>query len=217
MDKNQFLEAIKKARTEGKKLKFSQTFDFIASLKGLDLKKAEHQLDLFITLPRSRGKKIKVCALVGPEMLVSAKADCDKAISLDDFDEYAKNKKAAKKLANEYDFFIAQANLMAKVAAAFGRYLGPKGKMPNPKAGCVVPPKAPLKPLIEKLQKTIRVSAKTTPVAQCIIGNEEMKDEELAENAAVVYDSIIHHLPNEESNVRSVFVKLTMGKPVRVK
>lgn len=217
MDKKNVLDALKKAREESKKRKFSQSFDLIVNLKNVDLKKPEQQLDFFVTLHFARGKKVRVCALVGPEMVADAKVACDKVIAQEEFDGYGKNKKLAKKLAKEFDFFIAQANLMAKVAGAFGRFLGPKGRMPNPKAGCVVAPKAPLKPLVEKLQKTVKITAKTTPIVQCLVGNESMPDEEMADNILTVYDSVMHNLPGEENNINSVFVKLTMGKPVRIK
>jgi large subunit ribosomal protein L1 len=103
------------------------------------------------------------------------------------------------------------------VAAAFGRVLGPKGKMPNPKAGAVFPPNPQLiKPLADKMRKTIRVSAKLVPIVQCMVGAEEMKDDDIAENILFVYDQVIHHLPNEASNIKSVYVKLTMGSAVRI-
>src|SRR3990172_6920050 len=122
-------------------------------------------------LPYNRGKKISVCALVGPELAEEAKKVCDGAILSDDFGKYP-DKKEIKKLASKYDFFIAQANVMPKVATSFGRVFGPKGKMPNPKAGCIVPPNANLKTLYDKLQKTVRLYAKERPMIQIPVGNE---------------------------------------------
>jgi len=173
-------------------------------------------VDIFLPLHYSKGKKTKVCALVGPELSAQAKEVCDFVVEHDDFPKYAKDKKLIKKLANGYDFFIAQANLMAEVAKTFGRVFGPKGKMPNPKAGCVVPPTANLKPLYEKLQTTVRISAKTTPSIQVIVGNEEMKDEEVLDNIMTVFNQVIHHLPAEKNNVRNIYLKLTMGKAMKV-
>ncbi len=150
-------------------------------------------------------------------LLDEAKNVCDKVILSDDFDAYAKDKKAIKKLASEFNYFIAQANIMPKVATAFGKVLGPKKKMPNPKAGCIVQPKASLKPLYDKLQKTIRVYAKETPLVQCVVGSEQMPDKEVADNILTVYTHLIHHLPNERNNIKSVLLKLTMSKPVEIK
>ena len=216
MDQKQVLEALKHAKELSQKRNFKQTVELIINLKGLDLKKPEHQVDLFVPLHKPRGKGVKLCALVGPELQASAKEACDKVVLLDDFDKFSKDKKAVKRLANEYDFFIAQANIMPKIASAFGRVLGPKGKMPNPKAGCIVPPKGSLKPLKQKLSNTIKITAKTSPLIQCAIGKEDMPDEDVMDNIMTVYDQVIHHLPNEKHNIKSVFIKLTMGKSVRV-
>lgn len=214
MEQQDVLKALKEIRN--KKRKFSQSVDLVVSLKDLDMKKPEHQVDFFVTLPNSTGKKASVCALIAQELASEAKEVCDAVVLQEDFQRYAKDKKAAKKLLREHAYFIGQANIMPQVATAFGRVLGPKGKMPNPKAGCIVPPKASLKPLYTRLQNTIRVSAKTTPVVQCRLGNEGMADEQLAQNFKVVYDQLIHSLPKGEENVKAAFLKLTMGKPVSV-
>ncbi len=216
MQKEQLAEAIKQAKESSPKRKFQQSFDLIINLKDLDLKKNEQQVDFFATIPNPTRKK-KICAFVDAGLKEEASKVCDLVISDDEFDKYARDKKAAKKLATEYDFFIAQANLMAKIAAAFGRALGPKGKMPNPKAGAVVPPKAQLQPVYDKLQKTMRVSAKTSLIIHLMVGTEATVDEQLIANINSVYDQIVQKLPQEENNVRSAYLKLTMGKPVKLK
>jgi len=216
MNKNDLLNAIKKAKDVSPKRKFKQTYDLIVNLKHLDFKKPEHQVDAFVQLHHSRGKDVKVCAFVAPELKESSQKNCDFTVELENFDKYSKDKKLIKKLAIEYDFFIAQVTIMPKVAATFGRTLGPKGKMPNPKAGCVVSPNTNLGPLVEKLKTTIRVSAKTAPLFQCRIGTEDMSEDQILDNALTIYNSMIHILPNQEDNVKSVCVKLTMGPCVKV-
>ncbi|MBW3022661.1 50S ribosomal protein L1 [Candidatus Woesearchaeota archaeon] len=216
MDKKTVLEALKKIRADSKKRNFSQSIDLIINLKDINLKNAEEQVDFFATLHHTTGKKKKICALVGPELQDEAKKVCDKTVFVDEFDMYAKDKKLAKKLASEYDYFIAQANIMPKVAAAFGKVFGPKGKMPNPKAGCVVPPKASLKPLYDRLQDTLKISAKTSPLVQCLVGKETLKDEEIADNVIDVYNQLEAKLSKGKNNIKSIFIKFTMGKPERV-
>jgi len=211
MDKKTVLEALKKLRESGKKRKFTQSVDLIVTLRDLDLKKPEEQVDFFATLHHPTGKKRKVCALVGPELLEEAKNVCDRAIPTDEFDKFSKDKKLTKKLASEFDFFIAQANIMPKVAAAFGRVLGSRGKMPNPKAGCVVPPKISLRPLYERLQNTIKVSAKLSPMVQVFVGKESLKDDELADNILDIFGQLESKLPKGKNNVKNAFVKFTMS------
>lgn len=214
MDVKQVQDALKKAREQGKKRNFSQTVDVIITLQNLDLKKPEEQVDTYVTVHYSRGKPVKVCALVGPELKDEAEKICDKTILTDDFNKI--DAKQAKKLAGDFNYFVAQANMMAKVATTFGKVLGPRGKMPNPKAGCVVPPKAALKPLYDKLQKTIRLTAKTALMIQSVVGNEAMKDEEIVDNIMTVYKSLVNVLPAHENNIKTFYIKFTMGKPIKI-
>jgi len=215
MDKTQVIQTLKKVKENSQKRNFNQSIDLIINLKDLDLKKPEQSVNFFHTLHYSRGKKVKICALVGPELLSQAKDVFDLAISVDDFPKY-QDKKQAKKLATEYDFFIAQATIMPKLAQVFGKVFGPKGKMPNPKAGCVVPPNANLKPLYEKLQKTVKLQTKNDLIVQTSVGNESMKDEEVVDNIMTTYDDLIHHLPGGKNNIKNSLIKLTMGKAFQI-
>jgi large subunit ribosomal protein L1 len=215
MDKKSVLEAIEKLKKDSQKREFKQSIDLIIALKDLDFKKPEQQVELFLSMPHTTGKKTRVCALVGPELFDEAKKVFDLVIVQDDFAKY--DKKLARKLASQFDYFIAQANIMTKVAQTFGRYLGVRGKMPNPKAGCVVPPKgANLIALNEKLQKTVKISAKKVPLIQLRAGTEEMPAEHVADNIMFIYDQLIHHLPAEKHNVKAAYLKLTMSKPVKL-
>jgi len=216
MNKETFIEGIKKSRETSKKRKFSQTFELIINLKDLDLKKPENQIETWIQLPYSKGKEIKIGCFIGPELIEQAKDNCDITIMQDNFPSYFKDKKKTKKLAETYDFFIGQANIMPDIAKTFGRILGTRGKMPNPKAGCVVPPNANLKALAEKLRKTIKIKAKTQATLKTMIGNETMKDEEIAENILTVYNHVLHTLPKEKNNIKNIIIKTTMGKPIKI-
>ncbi|KHO45214.1 MAG: large subunit ribosomal protein L1 [archaeon GW2011_AR3] len=216
MDKKVVLDALKQVREGSTKRNFKQSFDFIINVRGIDLKKTENQIEFFMTLKHTRSKKAKVCALVGAELSDEAKSVCDFSVVQDDFQKYGQDKKAMKKLAEQYDFFIAQANIMPKVAGAFGRVLGPRGKMPNPKAGCIVPPKFNLRPLYDKLQHTVKISLKTSPIIQTVVGSEDKGDDEIADNILNIYDQVVHHLPNDKNNINSMFIKLTMGRPVQL-
>tara|TARA_Y100000310_G_scaffold345610_1_gene467292 strand:- start:10736 stop:11395 length:660 start_codon:yes stop_codon:yes gene_type:complete len=214
MNKKQILETLKKVRESSKKRNFAQSFDIIINLKDLDLKKPDHKLNAFAQIPHGRGKKIKVCALVGGELNNDAKEHCDFTILKDDFKSYEKRK--LKKVMRDHEFFIAQANIMPDVAKAFGRFLGTAGKMPNPKAGMIVPPKGSTKMIVEKLQKTVRIATKNELAVKCSVGLETMEDDKLVENIEAVYKEVSHLLPLHDQNVRSVFIKTTMGKPVQV-
>jgi len=214
MNKEKIIEVLNKLK-QGPKRNFKQSYDLIINVKGLNLKKPTDQVEFFTQIPHKAGKKFKICAIVGAELKSQADEDCDKTFTSDDLKNLT-DKKEIKKLAKAYDFFITQANLMPKVAASLGRYLGPAGKMPNPKSGCIVPPNANLKAVYEKLQNTVKISIKTNFSFKCLVGKEDTEDSKVAENILSLYTAMVHHLPNEKENIKSVLVKLTMSKPVKI-
>ncbi len=215
MDEKKVKNALAKAKSEAKKRSFKQSVDLIIVLRDLDLKKPDQQLDFYASTSHSLGKKARIAAFVGPEMRDEAKKAVDLVITPDEFAQYA-DKKKAKKLAAGYDYFIAQADIMTKVAQSFGKILGTRGKMPNPKAGCVVPPKTNLAPLYSRLQKTVRLKAKTLLAVQCVVGKEDQDEDEVVDNILNIYRQVQGHLPNHENNISRVLVKTTMGKVVAV-
>lgn len=214
MNKQAILSAIAEAKKSAKPRKFEQRIDFSISLKGVNLNKPEERIDEVITLPHPTGKKVKVCAFVGKELEVSAKSACDFFIVKDDFQKY--DKKAIKKLVRQYDYFIAQANLMAAVAAAFGKVLGTRGKMPDPKMGCVIPPNADLNAVVKKLQAAVKIEAKKQPVVNCMVGSEKMSEDEVADNILAIYDTVKKKLPQGEHQIRASYLKLTMGPSIKI-
>lgn len=212
MDKEQIKKALDELKKQPKK-KFSQSYDLVINLKNLVIK--TNPLDFFVTLHYPKGKKIKVVCFCDQLLREQANKFCDLVIEEKDFPKY-NDKKKIKKLAESYDYFIAQANLMSKVAVAFGRVLGTKGKMPNPKLGCVVPPNANFEPLIKKLSSTVKLSAKKGMNLQCMVGKEDQPEAEIIDNVLTVYQATVKQLPNEMQNVKNVSLKLTMGKPVNL-
>jgi len=216
MDKNEIIETLVKLKQEAKERKFNQSVDLIVNLKDINLKRPEEQVEFFTAIPNAGNKKSKVCAIVAHDLEEEAKKTCDTVILQEDLKKYKADKKTAKKIAADHDFFIAQANIMGPIAGAFGRVLGPRGKMPNPKAGCVVPPKGQLGPLYERLQKTVKVSAKKLPVVQIKVGTVDMAEDQIAENVLFFIDQLIHHLPKERHNVKGALLKLSMSKPVKI-
>ena len=121
------------------------------------------------------------------------------------------DRKQAKSAANSVDFFIAQADMMPLVGRFLGPILGPRNKMPKP-----VPASIKLDPLLERLQSTIKVGIKQQPSIQVIVGSQDMSDEELAENIETVLTVLDRQLDKGRSQIKSMFIKTTMGPTVRV-
>ncbi|MBI2673200.1 50S ribosomal protein L1 [Candidatus Woesearchaeota archaeon] len=214
MNKENISKIIKKLRESKNKRRFKQGFDVIVNLKQIDLKKPDQKVETFLVLPNGNGKKLKVCAFVDKELINDAKAIFDRTIPKEDFPKIPK--KELKNIAREFDFFVAQANCMVDIAKVFGRALGSKGKMPNPKAGCVITPGTNLKDLYNKLQKTIKVVTRSEPIIKVLVGKEDMDDKKIEENIAIVYNTLLQVLPQEKNNIKNVLLKLTMGAPLPI-
>ena len=215
MDRKKVLEVLKQLREKSPKRKFTQKVDLILNLRNINIKNPDENVDVFVTLPHAPGKNIKFCALVGKELEEQSKI-FDMVIKRDEFSKYSDNKKELRKLSREYDYFVAQANLMTEVAKVFGRTLGPKNKMPNPKSGAVFTPASNLHDLKKKLQNTIRLKTKNEPIIKSYVGNETMNDDDLADNIILVHDSVAKLLPQGEGNIKNIILKLTMGPGIRV-
>ncbi|MDD5417826.1 MAG: 50S ribosomal protein L1 [Candidatus Nanoarchaeia archaeon] len=214
MDKKEIINAVKKARETAKKRSFTQSFDISVNYKEIDLKKIE-PIEVVLDMPKGLDRKPKICAFVDKSMIVKAKDAFDLAILKDDFSKY-NTPKQIRKLAGEYDIFVAQGNIMVDVAKYFGKFLAPRNKMPNPKLGHIFPADIDLKPIAEKIARKQYVKIKKAPVTHLLVGTEKMSDEDIAENINYSIDSIISHLPGGKANIKSVYVKLTMGPVVRL-
>jgi len=208
MDRAKFTEAFKKA-LEGKgKRKFTQSVELIVNTRS-DFTKAENRVKVDVHLPKGKGgKELKSAVFAeGPMADAAKKAGADLVITPAQMEEYA-DKVKVNDLAKNY-FLLAQPNLMGQVAKSMGQVLGKKGKLPSPITGKI-------DDMLVRGKNTVRVvsKGKFLPTLQAFIGTEKMEAEELAENAEAVFDAIKAKV--SESNVKSVYVKLTMGKPIRV-
>ena len=201
---------LKKALTElrkDKERKFDQTVDLVINLQKYDLKKTP--INLFLSLPH----KVKDKKIAG--FLETKNTNVD-TITLAEFKKYS-NKIAMKKVVKKYDFFIAQASLMPKVATAFGRVLGPAGKMPSPQLGILmnVDDKA-IEELKKKINNSIKLRVKEASI-KLPIAKQSMTDEDIIDNIMTIYKAVIKAMPRDKENIKNVEVKFTMTKPQKIK
>ena len=206
------LEAVKEAKEQSKPRNFTESVDIIINVRDLDVKKPENRFSEEVVLPKGRGKQVKLGVIADGELIVQAKeAGVALVINKTDLEELGKDRKQAKKVANSVDFFIAQADMMPLVGRFLGPVLGPRNKMPKP-----VPASIKLAPLLERFQNTIKVGIKQQPSIQVIIGTQDMSDEDLAENIETVLTVLDRQLDKGRNQIKSMFIKTTMGPVVRV-
>jgi large subunit ribosomal protein L1 len=210
--KDDISRALGELRKSITQKKFSQSIDLVVRLREVDLKKPENRINETITLPNPPEKALKVCVIASGDLATRAKsAGADLLVGRQEMDNFAKDKKAARKIAQEYDFFIAEAPLMPLVGRALGSFLGPRGKMPTP-----VPPNAPIEQIVSNHRKMVRVRMREQPVLQCRIGTETMADDKLVENIQAVVSRIEQKLERGFKNIAEILIKGTMSKPVKI-
>lgn len=198
-------EALAELRKTEKR-KFAQSVDLIVNLKGIDMKR--ESVNGVFELPHKIKDK-QICAFF------NEKSNIVKTITKPEFARF-KEKKDLKRLVEQYDFFIASAPLMPLVAATFGKALGPAGKMPSPQLGIVTQENDKVvEELVKKITKSIKIRGKE-PSIKVSIGKETMDDKQVIENVEAAYKGIVNILPNKKENVRSVAIKLTMTKPIKL-
>ena len=201
-------DAIKEARN--KKANFKQTFDLIINLKNLDLKRPENRIKTEINLPKPLGKPRKIAIIA--DVLIPQTKGLENIILIKKDELPKMNKKQVKNIASQVYMFIAEAPLMPLVGKHLGQVLAPRGMMPKP-----IPPTLPnLKSLVEKMSRDIKINVKTSPTVQAPLGTEDMSDEDILANAQAIITVISGALPRGKEQIKSMIVKTTMGKPVKV-
>ncbi|AGI47057.1 LSU ribosomal protein L1P [Thermoplasmatales archaeon BRNA1] len=181
------------------------------NLRDIDLTLPKNRIQEDIVLPKGRGKAVKVTVIGGGELALKAKDVADLVIGPDEIGALADNKKQAKKVANDTEFFIAEAPLMAQVGKRLGTVLGPRGKMPKP-----IAPGADPSAMIDNLRKSVTVRTKDHKTFHVPVGTVEMSAEDIAENIDVVMSRVIGHLEKGKHNIDSVYIKTSMGPSERL-
>ena len=191
------------------KAKFDETVEVHVKL-GVDSRHADQQVRGAIVLPNGTGKNVRV--------LVFAKGDKAQA-ALDAGAEFVGAEDLVQRIQKEnffdYDVVIASPDMMGLVGR-LGRVLGPKGLMPNPKAGTVTMDVA--KAVNEAKAGKIEYRLDKTNIIHCPIGKASFGAEKLQDNFDALMGAIIKAKPAAAKGqyIRSCVVASTMGPGVKV-
>jgi large subunit ribosomal protein L1 len=205
-------EAVKQAIAEAPARKFSESVDLAINLHNLDLSIPGNRVDAEVILPHGLGKPTKIAVFAAGETALRAKsAGADRVISGDEIKELGGDKRAARKLAEEYKFFIAETQFMPVIGKSLGSILGKRGKMPTP-----LPPTQDVTPQINRLKNMTRIRSRDRPTFHLTVGNRNMDTKEISENVEAVITKLDQTLKDGRQNLKSVYVKTTMGPAIRV-
>jgi large subunit ribosomal protein L1 len=212
---------LKKEGFKSKDRKFDESIDLILNIKDVNLQDPNTRIDQELILPNEviKDEKPNVCVIASDEILLEAKN-----LGLDTLDSEGlanlnnQEKKYKKKFVKKYEYFIVEDKEMRNVARYLARFLGPAGKMPKPfpSGYGIISSVDDLKTGIERYKKVIRVQMKKNPIIQLKIGKKSMSSNKLLENMKTAVDFILDFLPHKYNNIKSMIIKTTMGRPIKV-
>jgi len=206
----QLAEIVKKGK-ESKERKFPESIEAVLTFKEVDPKKTDLNINETVYLPHPGSHRATVCFIGSGDLLLRAKnAGVDGTLEPSQLESFAGNKVQAKKLARQFDFFLADTALMPRIGRILGQSLGPKGKIPTP-----VPPNAPIEAMINRTRTAVRVRSRAALAVAAKVGDRKLPDSDVAENILAMVQAVQRKLPNGDRNIRSIIVKTSMGKPVR--
>lgn len=200
-------EAIKLA-TETAVTKFDSTVEMHVRL-GVDPKQADQNIRATVTLPNGTGKSVRVAAMVGEDEVKAVKqAGADIAGESAVIDLLSKEKL-------DFDVLVATPQLMPKLGR-FARLLGPRGLMPNPKAGTVSA--NAVQAVKEAKAGKIEYRVDKQGIVHLGIGKVSFGADKLQQNAQTLIDSLKSARPStlKGSYMLSVTISTTMGPGIKV-
>ena len=195
--------------SEKGKRKFKQSVELAINFRGIDFNKQDNRLNLDVLLPHSKGKSKKVAVFASDKDLI-AKAEKSGVTVFrgEEIDQIAQDQARLSSLL-KYDTF-AQPNLMPAIAKSMGQFLGPRNSMPKPLLGNVN-----FEEIGSHAGRKIQIKnkGKYLPTVHCMVATEDMPPESILDNVNEVVNAVSKKVG--QNRVRSVYVKLSMSKPMR--
>ena len=204
-DVNEALELAVKTGTA----KFDESVEVHVKL-GVDSRHADQQVRGAIVLPNGTGKNVRVLAICKGDAAKDAEAAGAEFVGAEDMIQKIQNENWM-----DFDVLITTPDMMGLVGR-LGRVLGPRGLMPNPKAGTVT--REIGKAITEAKAGKIEYRLDKTNIIHCVIGKVSFGAEKLEENFNALLDAIVKAKPatSKGQYIRSCVVAATMGPGVRV-
>ncbi len=204
-DVNEALEVCVKTATA----KFDETVELHVKL-GVDSRHADQQVRGAIVLPNGTGKNIKVLAICKGDNVNLAKEAGAEFVGAEEF-----TTKIQSEGWMDFDVLITTPDMMG-IVGRLGKVLGPRGLMPNPKAGTVTQDIA--KAVKEAKAGKIEYRLDKTNIIHCPVGKASFGAEKLNENVEALLDAVVKAKPaaSKGQYIKSCVVATTMGPGVKI-
>ena len=204
-DTNEAMDLI----TKTAKAKFDETVEAHIRL-GVDSRHADQQVRGAVVLPNGTGKTVRVCVFCKEDKYEAAKAAGADYVGGMDLVE-----KITKENWMDFDVVVASPDMMG-VVGRLGKILGPRGLMPNPKAGTVTPDVA--KAVTEAKAGKIEYRLDKTNIIHCPIGKASFGVEKLEQNFNTLINAVVKAKPAAAKGqyLKSVVVASTMGPGIKI-
>ena len=205
------VDAVSRALDEAPQRNFRETVDLAINLRDLDLNDPSKRVDESIVLPAGTGQETQIVVFATGETALRAEEVADQVMDGNDLEDLGDDSDAAKDLADETDFFVAEADMMQDIGRYLGTVLGPRGKMPTP-----LQPDDDVVEVVNRMKNTVQLRSRDRRTFHTRVGAEDMSADEIAENIDVIVRRLEATLEKGPLNIDGVYVKTTMGPSVEV-
>jgi len=206
----QLADAIKTMINDKKGRKFKESIDLQVNLKNYDVNK-DKRCSGALRLPNVCRPRLKVCVICDLAQEDSAKKQGVITSNMEDLKKLNKNKKLVKKYCSTADAFLASDSIIKTIPRVVGPHMNRANKFPT-----AVALGDNLVEKIAEIQATVKFQLKKVLCLGCCIGHEEMKEEEIRQNTVLALNFLISLLKKGWQNLKSAYIKTTMGKPQRI-
>lgn len=212
VERAKIVDAVKTAIEKAPERKFSESVDITVNLKNIDMAQPKNRIDETILLPHGTGRKVGIAVLGKGDIITQAReAGVDLVIGPEEIERLGGAPREARTVASTHRFFLAETSVMPQVGRFLGPRLGPRGRMPTP-----IPAGTDIRPMVERLRNSVKVRTKDKKTFHVKVGSTGMPPEQIAENIDAVLRRVESVLEQGSMNIRSVYVKTTMGPAERL-
>ncbi|CAN0924395.1 60S ribosomal protein L10a-1 [Linum grandiflorum] len=197
-------------RAEEKPRKFTQTVELQIGLKNYDPQK-DKRFSGSVKLPNIPRPKMKVCMLGDAQHVEEANAMGLQSMDVESLKKLNKNKKLVKKLAKQYDAFLASEFVIKQIPRLLGPGLNKAGKFPT-----LVSHQESLESKVNEIKATVKFQLKKVLCMGVAVGNLEMDDKQIFQNLQMSVNFLVSLLKKNWQNVKVLNLKSTMTSPVRI-